>query len=219
MALIIILITATPLRFQCSLCFFLCYRTSADTIAVTRWVLPMLGRCAIPREAVRLLRTMGCKRPSQLHMSLVSAHVLSDGWADVRFVKNLCNSHVVYSVNLCLLINSYIFCVSHCQPFPLQVMYWVCPMMTPKPVRNCLEIWGNITWWPLCLSASTRLHLGLPAALATSQSSLTTDMVGNISGYHPRVSENYTLSKSDTEQLCKDFLPTWMSATEPWLCY
>lgn len=68
-------------------------------------------------------------------------------------------------------------------------MCWVCPMMTPKPVRNSLEIWGNITWWLLCLSASTRLHLGLLAALATSQSSLTTDMVGNILGYLPRMSK------------------------------
>lgn len=35
----------------------------------------------------------------------------------------------------------------------------------------------------------------------------------------PQSVENYTLSKSDTEQLCKDLLPTWTSATEPWLCY
>lgn len=64
-------------------------------------------------------------------------------------------------------------------------MCWVCLTMTPKPVRDCLEIWEDITWWLLCLSTSTRLRLGLPAALSTSQSSLTTDMVGNTSGYRP----------------------------------
>lgn len=64
-------------------------------------------------------------------------------------------------------------------------MCWVCLTTTPKPVRGCLAIWEDITWWLLCLSTSTRLRLGLPAALSTSQSSLTTDMVGNTSGYHP----------------------------------
>lgn len=72
-------------------------------------------------------------------------------------------------------------------PFPLQVTCWVCLMTTPRPVRGCLEIWEDITWWLLSLSVSTRLRLGLPAALSTSQSSLTMDMVGNISGCRPNV--------------------------------
>lgn len=118
-----------PPLFQCFL-FFLCCRTSVDTITVTRWVWLMLGRCAIPREAVQLLRTMGCKLPSQLHMSLVSAHVLSYGWADVRFVKILCNRQVMYSVKLCLLINSYIYVChianhSHCRPCVEYAPWWL----------------------------------------------------------------------------------------------
>lgn len=35
----------------------------------------------------------------------------------------------------------------------------------------------------------------------------------------PQHVENYTLNKSETEQPCRDLLPTWTSATKPWLCY
>jgi len=52
-------------------------RTSADRRAATRWVWPMLGQCAIPREAAQLLRTTACKLPSQLHTSLVRSYLLS----------------------------------------------------------------------------------------------------------------------------------------------
>lgn len=66
----------------------------------------------------------------------------------------------------------------------LQVTCWACLTTTPRPVRGCLEIWEDTTWWLLCSSASTRQRLGLPAALSTLLSSLTMDTVGNISGWH-----------------------------------
>lgn len=188
----------------------------------------MSGRCAIPREAALLSRITDCKLPSQLHMSSVSAHLLSYGWAGVGggfMIKSLkCNViglkyfsiiHNHFSVHLWT-------CVSHPNCYilsTLQVTCWVCLMTTPRPVRGCLEIWEDITWWLLCLSASTRVHLGLPAALSTSQSSLTMDTVGNISGCRPSVLTNYTLSESGTKQPCRDLLPTWTSAMTLWLCY
>lgn len=52
--------------------FCLCFRTSADRTAVTRWAWLTWGQCAIQREVAQSLRTTACKPPSQLHMSLVS---------------------------------------------------------------------------------------------------------------------------------------------------
>lgn len=61
-----------------------------------------------------------------------------------------------------------------------QVMCSVCRTMTPRPVSGCLGSWGDITWWLPCSSALTTQRPGLPAAPSTSQSSLTTDSVGNV---------------------------------------
>lgn len=74
-----------------------CCRTSAARRAATRWVWPMSGQCAIPREAARLSRTTVCRLPSQLHMSLVSSHLLSHGWAavGVGFMKKHLKCSVV----------------------------------------------------------------------------------------------------------------------------
>ncbi len=60
-----------------------------DRRAATRWVWLMSGRCVIPREAAQLSKTMASKLPSQLHMSSVSSHLLSCGWAGVGvgFIK------------------------------------------------------------------------------------------------------------------------------------